>query len=254
MDARPSETASGPDLTFSQIAKLEFCSYRYYLECIRNITPQSTKAAERGSLFHSALAEYYRSLLNQRPIGLEALHALVSEVGSHDRIFLQNALALAVRHSHGSWTVIAVEQAFRIPLGDTLPHCVGVVDLILRKGEEFAVVDHKTGTELIQPDPLQVSIYAEYVRRTYQVPTCRGIVDSYRWVKNLHTFRAPAFRRTRCTLREQNWPKTLDHLRRAHAKMRRIKETDGAPATGKCFRCPLDAQCPKSRSRNRGFS
>jgi predicted RecB family nuclease len=78
--------------------------------------------------------------------------------------------------------VVGVEEPFVISLGRDLPPCIGVADLILRRGSTFALVDYKTGKNFSGADELQLVLYREYVRRRYGASRCLTIVDEYRWV------------------------------------------------------------------------
>lgn len=73
----------------------------------------------------------------------------------------------------------------------------GVIDLVLRKGKRFAVVDHKTGKAFWPQDPMQLAIYREHLLREYGPVQVRAFFDAYRWVNDLRRIRTPAHQRTR---------------------------------------------------------
>ncbi|HZZ74012.1 MAG TPA: PD-(D/E)XK nuclease family protein [Pirellulales bacterium] len=240
-------------IAYTQISALEFCPYRYYLECVKRIRPRpQPDYFTKGTIFHAAAAKYYRGLFRKRSVTIESLHALIDR---HDRLdghHLKNAITLALQNAHDEWEVVAVEEPFVLSLSDGQPPCIGVVDLILRKGKHYVVVDHKTGNRFYEPDELQIAIYREFVRRRFQSLSCTAFFDQYRWVNNLDRIRKPAFQRTEIKCTSKEWRVAEQKLARSYQRMQSILEKDDAPGTGECFLCPLKDQCKKASFNSYG--
>jgi hypothetical protein len=237
-----------PYITFSKVNCLGFCSYRYVLEYVklRRLHPEPTYFV-KGRLFHQAAANYYEAKRSgavavTATLPLSAAKHLVDE----DRVQVSNALQLLAQNTFTGWEVVAVESPFILYLGPRLPPCLGIVDLVLRKGRQFAVVDHKTGKNFNSPDPLQLAIYQEYVGRKYKPWKCIAIYDQYRWVHNLDRIRKPAFKRTTRRLGRDPWKKALRRIASAHKTMRDIERERDATADGPCYMCPYQRVCPKA--------
>jgi len=160
-------------LAFTQVSSLEFCQYRYYLESVKRLRlrPQPDYFV-KGHIFHAAVARYYLGIAKNRVLTIASLHEFVDRHKRSDGHHLKNAISLAVQKAHVGWEVVAVEEPFVLSLGKGMPPCIGVIDLILRQGRHYAVVDHKTGKNFNDPDDLQVTIYREYIRRRYGSESC----------------------------------------------------------------------------------
>jgi len=234
-------------LAYTQVSSLEFCPYRYYLECVRKLQlrPQPDYFV-KGNIFHAATARYYRGLARNRTVSVEALHAFVDRHEREDGHELKNAITLAVQNAHADWEVVGVEQSFVLSLGNRLPPCVGVIDLILRRGNHYVVIDHKTGKTFNGPDELQVAIYREHVRRKFRPESCLAFFDEYRWVNNLDRIRKPAFQRTKIKYTPSEWKVAESRIAQSYQEMREIREKCDAPGTGECYRCPYMRRCPKA--------
>ena len=89
--------------------------------------------------------------------------------------------------------VVGIEKPFVYLMEQAIPPVVGVIDLILRRGETLILIDHKTGRDFYQPDILQMAVYFNYLRSTGIKGECEFYYDSYRWVENLTRIRKPAF-------------------------------------------------------------
>ena len=234
-------------LAYAQVNALEFCPYRYYLECVKRVRlrPRPDYYV-KGNILHAAVARYYRGLARNRLVSIEVLHAFVDRHDRSDGNYLKNAITIALQNAHAGWEVLGVEQPFVLSLGGGLPPCVGVIDLILSRGKQYAVVDHKTGKKFNAPDSLQVAIYREFVRRKFRTDSCLAFFDQYRWVNNLDRIRKPAFQRTEIKRTSKEWKATEHRLARSYQQMRAIQEEGDAAGTGPCYMCPLKARCTKA--------
>lgn len=203
-----------PYLSFSKIASVEFCPYSYYLEYVKRmrLRPQPDYLV-KGSLFHAAAAKAYRLVRRGQAINMASLDQFVeAQAAQQHQDRLRNAIRLAVDHVFHGWELVDVEQPFVLSLGSSLPPCVGVVDLILRQGDRFAVVDHKTGKSFNDSDEGQLAIYREHAMRTFGSRQCLTMFDEYRWVNDLRRIRKPAFRRTPVKLSKGAWKETPRRL------------------------------------------
>ncbi len=233
-------------LSFSKIACVEFCEYRYFLEYVKLEAPIPTPDYFiKGQAFHETVAVLYRDLALNRPVDTERLVKLLGKT-LPERIEVENAIRLAAANVYQGFEVVAVERPFVLSLGRGLPPCVGVVDLILRRGKTFLVVDHKTGKRFNDADDLQLTLYREHVRRRYKAGRCLTFVDQYRWVPNLERIRKPAFHRSQVRLGRSAWPKASKRAVRAHNNIREIEEGQDAWVTGECYQCPHRPTCPEA--------
>lgn len=234
-------------LAFTKVSSLEFCPYRYYLEFVKHVVLRPEPAYFiKGRIFHETAARYYRGLARARCVSPEVLYALIDRHDHRDGQHLRNAVQLAIQNAFTGWEVVGVEQPFVLALGGRLPPCLGVIDLILRKDDHYAVVDHKTGKYFNDPDKLQLAIYHEYVRRRFRPKTSAVVFDEYRWVNDLGRIRKPAFRRSEYQLHPGDWPQVRRRLVQRHRDMCRIEREDNAPGVGPCYMCPYQSRCPKA--------
>jgi len=233
-------------LSFSKITTMDFCPYAYYLEYIKKIVvrPQPDYFI-KGHLFHEAAARAYRAMRRGREVDAAGLKRFItSRARSEHHDHLHNAVSLAIDNAHIGWEVVGIEQPFVLSLGPSLPPCLGVVDLILRKQGQYAVVDHKTGKNFNGPDDTQLAIYGEHVNRTFGVQECTGIFDEYRWVNNLTRIRKPGFSRTVVKPRASSWKKAERRLAKCHRQILSIERKGDAAKTGNCFMCRFGDRCP----------
>lgn len=236
-----------PYLSFSKVTCVEFCGYRYLLEYVKLQRPRpEPDYFVKGQAFHETVASLYRDLTQGRPADESTLLDVLSRTLLHPMIDVENAVRLAARNAYQGFEVVGVEEPFVLVLDGDLPPCVGVVDLILRRGKTFFVVDHKTGKKFNGADDLQLVLYREYVRRQYQAVRCLAFVDEYRWVPNLATIRKPAFQRTRIPLGRTDWRLATRRLAWAHRRIQEIEKTQTVWALGECYMCPYKGTCPKA--------
>jgi predicted RecB family nuclease len=127
-----------------------------------------------------------------------------------------------------------------------LPPCIGVVDLVLRKAERFAVIDHKTGKNFGNTDALQMVVYRQYARTKHKAEDCLTFFDEYRWVNDLGRIRKPAFQRTSVRLRSTAWPSALRRFAKGHQRIRRVEREHDARGTGECYMCSFREVCDKA--------
>jgi hypothetical protein len=81
-------------LSFSKIACVEFCEYRYFLEYVKLEAPSPTADCFiKGQAFHETVAVLYRDLALNRPVDTERLVKLLRET-LPERIEVENAIRL----------------------------------------------------------------------------------------------------------------------------------------------------------------
>jgi hypothetical protein len=232
-------------ISFSQVAAVEACPQRYYLQYIRMLDPDPMPPYfTKGKLFHQALARSYQGQMNGQPVCEDDLcQAIDGECQGDSRLHLHNAVQVHLANRWVDYEVVAIEQPFVLQLDERLPPVVGVIDLILRHNADYAVIDHKTGHDFYAPDVLQMAVYAEYIRRTYGDPACEFYYDQYRCVRNLARIRKPAFERKQVSVHADLWQLSLARLRHGSAAIDTIRTTNSAPKSGECFRCPYRSIC-----------
>jgi hypothetical protein len=235
-------------LSVSKVACVESCPYSYYLQYVKRVrlVPEPTYFV-KGRDFHRTAAWFYRRRAHGQQTAAGDLEPITRQRDDGEaRLHLANAAALLVANAFHGWEVLGVEEIFVLDLGPALPPCVGVIDLVLRKGPVYAVVDHKTGKALRPQDPMQLAIYREHVLRSHGTARCRGFYDSYRWVNNLTRIRKPAFERTAVRFHPRSFAQALARCERGYAAMREIEKTGDAPGTGECWICAYRPVCPNA--------
>ncbi len=246
--ARKLDREGVPYLSFSKIASLEFCPQRYLLEYVKRVRLRPEPGYfVKGRLLHEAAARVYRAAQRGRTPSLDGLRRRLDRcLSKEDARHVRNAIQLLVQGVDPRWEVVAVEEPFILDLGPELPPCLGIVDLMLRRGKRHLVVDHKGGKRFGTPDRLQLVLYREYARRQYGVETCATTFDQYRWVNNLDRVRKPAFCRTRVAIRGEAWNAAVRRMARRYRQMQLIEHEGTAPGSGDCMICPFRDQCPKA--------
>ena len=235
-------------LSFSKVASVESCPQKYLLEYVEGVKLRPEPAYFlKGRLLHEAAAKLHRARRRGRQISTEKLAAPAERrLEGKDVNHVRNALALMQRLADPEWQVVAVEEGFVLDLGPDLPPCLGIVDLVQHRGNEYAVVDHKGGKKFNAPDRLQLVLYREYVRRQYGAERCAAYFDQYRWVNSLDRARKPAFCRTKVAIRDSAWKGALRRISARHRQMLEIEQTHRASATGDCMICPFRKQCQEA--------
>ena len=237
-----------PYLSYSKIASVEFCPYRYHLEYIQRVKlrPEPTYFV-KGRIFHQAAARLYSGIARGTAVRAGAFDRLIeSHDDETDQQHLRNAVELLRQNALADWEVIGVEQPFVLSLGRGLPPCLGVIDLILRKDGVFAVVDHKTGRTFGDPDAIQLTVYRQHVLRRHRTKQCLACFDEYRWVNDLGRIRKPAFQRQEVRLCPSAWNEAVGRFRRGYRKIRQIEAQDDGLGTGACYMCPFRDVCGKA--------
>jgi hypothetical protein len=234
-----------PHLSFSQVAAVEFCPYRYYLQYVRLLEPHPTPDYFiKGKTLHQVIARTYQYLKDNESIESQHLQGLIDSHFHGESVHhLHNALRTVLENLWEGYEVVGIEQPFVMLINPDLPPCVGVIDLILRKGEQFIVVDHKTGRDFYEQDVLQMTLYGEYIYKNYPTVECSFYYDQYRWVNNLHRIRKPAFTRTPLILESINRQHTMNRMWSGHQKIEELKRNGNAERTGSCYICPYRKMC-----------
>ena len=237
-----------PYLSYSKLATVEGCPYRYYLEYVQGVKLRPEPAYfVKGRVFHKAAAKVYLALARGRAARAGAIERLIeAHDDQSDRQHLRNAVELLRQNALGGWEVVAVEQPFVLSLGRGLPPCLGVIDLILRREGVYAVIDHKTGKSFGRGDAAQLAIYCQHVLRRHRAKECLTYFDEYRWVNNLDRIRKPAFQRRKVRIRPSAWNGAVRRFRRAYRNIRKIELAGDAPGAGSCYMCPFRDVCGKA--------
>lgn len=234
-----------PHLSFSQITTVESCQYRYYLQYIQMRNPQPVPDYfTKGKLFHQCIASFYKTSADpQNGARKQAFQAIANEYQGENQRQLENAFLTHLDNCWHDCEIVAVEKSFAMIIDPDMPPCVGVIDLIVRKGDTYILVDHKTGRNFYPQDELQMTIYVEYIRRMFGDVKCEFHYDQYRWVNNLNRIRKPAFQREDVHLLPDYWQKALPRIRNGYKQIESIKTTNRAARNGECFRCPYRGNC-----------
>lgn len=237
-------------LSYSKISSLEFCPYRYFLEYVQrvNLIPEP-ESFIKGRLFHQAAANAYSLIAQGKTVGEEHIDLIQKGCEcSFVNLHIENAIKIMLANILDDWEVIGVEKPFVLYLGRNLPPCVGVIDLILRKGNVITVIDHKTGKNFWSQDPMQLAVYRQYVMKNYKAEDYLTFYDEYRWVENLKRIRKPAFQQTQVCIEPKDWSTSMERFRIGYKLIKRIETEGDAAGSGKCYMCLYKGQCNKVRS------
>jgi len=271
---RFAETLRGeeiPHLSFSQVATVEFCEHRYYLQYIEKEEPVPfPDYFTKGKLLHQLIAETYEAIRTGSENGSVSVEYRIANtcIGDNKR-HLVNAYHVHQANLWAGFKVADVEHPFVMEIDEKLPPMVGVIDLVLKQNGQYFLVDHKSGRNFYPYDELQVAIYKKYIQAVYQGADCRLYYDHYRWVNNLEKYiqavyqgadcrlyydhyrwvnnlgriRKPAFQRTEVSVDVSSWPSYLKRIQQAYAIIQRIKNGIAPSRGGECFRCPYRNNC-----------
>lgn len=231
-----------PHLSYSSVCSIEFCERRYYYEYVKMQRLRPTpEYFVKGSIFHDIAARYYTYRSTRRKL---VPKYLTKRIESTDGIrHINNATKLLIKHAWKDWCVIGAEIPFVLDISNDLPPFIGVIDLLLQKNKSYAIVDHKTGRNFNELDPLQLVFYNEYVKKTFRPEKCVAYFDEYRWVNNLERIRKPAFRRTPVKFLRSTYNKALKRVKIAFVKMAKITSIADTAESNNCWICPYHYIC-----------
>lgn len=241
-----------PHLSYSQISSLNFCQYRYYLKYVKKFEIETPIYFERGRAFHEIAATVYHDIREIGTVVKENLNSIIEDCSDEETIaYLWNATSILLENLWDGYEIVAIEEPFALTVAPNQPLLVGIVDLILRKGDVFILIDHKTGKkfqdfqdweEMIYPQHLQLSIYTRYLIEAYKPRTYKLYIDQYRWIKRVNRARRPLFARVEISDNYIN--RDINRVLLSSLKeMEEIKQTDQAVPRGPCFMCPYKKVC-----------
>lgn len=236
-----------PFISCSMIAALSFCRARYYLEYVerRTLDPEPVYFV-KGRVFHDAAARAYSALRDGLEINRGDVFSVLDTLNPDDEktaTHLENAIQLMLETMEEDGEIIAVEQPFVMAVDDDLPIFAGIIDLISRQGNNYRVIDHKTGNAFYEPDDFQMAVYAEFVRREYRPASLKAVFHQYRWVNNLSRIRKPAFQKVEVCVTPETWCDARGRIEAACRIMDALNEGRGVRRTGECFMCPRQDDC-----------
>lgn len=234
-----------PHLSFSQVAAVELCHQRYYLNYVKEVKLKpGPNYFIKGKLMHQFIASSYKRIANERKVSpstyLTAIHRVYR---NEHRIHLENAVQVHLSNIWQDHEILGVEQPFVFMVDRKLPPLVGVIDLLLRKDNRVIIVDHKTGIDFYRPDRLQMAIYHRFASQKFPGKEIDIYYDQYRWVNNLQRIRKPSIQRTRIHLPDSSWETALAKIHSGYKVMKDIREKDYGKRDGECFRCPFRKHC-----------
>lgn len=234
-----------PSLSFSKVSTVEACQYRFYLQYILRLDPHPLPDYfVKGRLLHALIAASYQKIARREAPSLQDHQELLCQAdGVQARLHLCNAAAVHLQNLWPADEVLGIELPFVMLVDERLPPVIGVIDLLLRRGDTYVVIDHKSGRDFYPPDLLQMAIYRQWLRDEFRAQDSSFFYEHYRWVNNLQRIRKPAFLRSEVDLPADGWPACLQRIRLAHAEMQRIYSGGQASKNGDCYRCPYRVIC-----------
>ena len=225
-------------ISFSQIYAYETCPYQYYLRYIlgKEITPVPEYFI-KGKALHRTIANVYRALNEGRESNEETICFDGIDRFSQAGVHIRNAFLTFQENKMLSDEILGIEKPFVFLIDGDIPPVVGVIDLILRRGETLIMIDHKTGRDFYQPDILQMAIYLHHIRVDGFEGECEFYYDSYRWVQNLASIRKPAFDRKQMKMGASEVKTQLMRLAAGYHGIRNLRNGQIPERNGECFRC-----------------
>jgi CRISPR/Cas system-associated exonuclease Cas4 (RecB family) len=227
-----------PHISFSQVYSFETCPQQYYMRYIlgKEIIP-IPEYFIKGKALHRTIANAYKLIRDGSDFDEEIIYYgeinRFSQSGNH----LRNGYLTFCQNVIPSIEVVGIEKPFVFLLSEDIPPVVGVIDLILSRGDILILIDHKTGRDFYQPDILQMTIYQGYMRSTGFQGECEFYYDNYRWVENLARIRKPAFERKKMVISETQIRESAQRLSEGYEGIRKLWQGSLPDKRGECFRC-----------------
>lgn len=141
-------------LSHSKVSQVERCPQCYLNQYVFGHQPRSD-ALTTGNLFHVAARALYEARRTGRPLTSASVARALrpKHPAPEQRRFLANAMK-TLRHNvwDGHYEVVAVEEPLFLDLASNIPPVIGQVDLVLRQGGSYTVVDHKTSGKFADCD------------------------------------------------------------------------------------------------------
>ena len=225
-----------PYLSYTRVSTVERCRLCYYRQYILGIKPTGS-ALVTGTLVHEAAQVAYEHMRAGRSVDFVSLGLRTARRHPEPscRPLVKNGVATLSTHLWEDHKIVGIEEPFFLDLSVDLPPIIGVVDLILRDGTDFLVVDHKTGSRIEKQDAGQLVLYAEHVRRKYGAKRCDGAFDQYRMVPNLEKVRTPVHKRTLVKIRPTRSAALVPRYRRAWTSIQSIRSANNAWRGENCW-------------------
>ena len=236
-------------ISFSQVYTFETCPRQYYLRYILGV--EISPIPEyfiKGKALHRTIANAYQAQKEGQDFDEEIISYDEIHPDSHAGNHLRNSYLTFRQNILPSDEIIGIEKPFVYLMNDDTPPVVGVIDLILRRGDTLILIDHKTGRDFYQPDILQMAVYLNYLRSTGNKGECEFYYDSYRWVENLERIRKPAFSRYQMMISDTDAEIQAKRLADGYEGIRSLRHGSLPERTGQCFRCTYRNYCWQAKS------
>jgi putative RecB family exonuclease len=176
------DSARQMHISHSQITEFTRCPRKYHLHYRLGLLAAFCPSGLLfGSAVHEAIACYHQARLEGRQSSAGELLEAFRGCWESERLPVrfkrgenpQSLLAMGQRilefylaHPHCAGEPLAVEEPFRLELSDGLPPVWGQIDLVETHPEGHLVLsDFKTAASRSEPDPAQLVLYREAVRR-----------------------------------------------------------------------------------------
>ncbi len=227
-----------PYISHTKVSTVQRCRQCYYEQFVLKKKADGA-AIETGTLVHKAAQLAYQRMRAGRPVDFAALaeKTAARHYEPSCRPHVSNAVATLSEHLWTGHEIVGIEQPFFLDLSEDLPPVIGVIDLILRDGPRFLVVDHKTGKRFNDEDEGQLVLYSEYVRQRFGAKRCDGVFDQYRMVPNLTRVRTPVHKRTAVKINPKRIAAIVPRYRQAWTTMQSIRSAGDAPRGDDCWFC-----------------
>jgi hypothetical protein len=136
-----------PHISFSQVYSFETCQHQYYMRYIlgKEIFPVPEYFV-KGKALHRTIAKAFRTIQQGSDFDEEIIQYEGICRSSQAGIHLYNGYLTFCQNMLPSIEVVAIEKPFVFLLNNDIPPIVGIIDLILRRGDTLILLIIKQDT------------------------------------------------------------------------------------------------------------
>lgn len=151
----------------SEVSAFTQCERKHYYGFLKKLEPKSTsQALSRGIIGHEALEAYYtdQQAGNTPAVAMDiAINVVLKYMQDEyvDKTMLADLINLLTRYfayyPHDEWEILAVEQAYEVPVNDEFIFGMRLDLLVRDKQRRIALVDHKFVYDFYQDSVLDMN-------------------------------------------------------------------------------------------------
>ena len=232
------DKAKTPYLSHSKLTLHERCPRCYHRIYVLGQKEES-EAMRLGTTFHHAANKFYETYPAGKLPTVPSLLKSIDKTGlSKDSIvLLRNGLEILRKNRWEGHEVVSSEDPFFFELASNLPPIIGVSDPILKRGDTWIVVDHKTSKSFNNHDPSQLVLYAANLRRAHDTSCVIGVYDNYKLVPDLTKLVKLPFRRIPVSVDRSLLPPLVKRYKKAWKSIRVMRLDRKPEPSPECWMC-----------------